>query len=84
MGEEHEQVFSRMYQYGNCTKHMTPASMEANIAINFFFHHNCQIISDRNDHITMGIFYWNRQKFDKMARELPKRLNRVSSSLCYF
>lgn len=80
MGEEHEQVFSKMSLYAYVTKHMSTASKH------FIFSKLNQpplrfLFTDRIDLLSAAILYWNWSKIDRMPSILSRRLKRVCLNL---
>lgn len=45
--------------------------------LEIFVLNNVFDVSDRNSHLTAGIYYWNDEKFEGMSKTLVFRLKRV-------
>ncbi len=77
LGEEQEQVFSKMSRYGSVSKHMGIASKNvwsfssSDLLFIPFFN------IDRRDHLTAAVIFWNDQKEKGMVNQLIKKRERV-------
>ena len=84
IGEEMEQVNATISRYGNKVKHMTKESNFHEFCIQYSTRYIAYFLYlDRNDTLTAGLLYMNRERILRMPKFLAKRYSRVRDNLFY-